>query len=138
MSERPADRYGIAPRRNRRWLPYALGLVVILAGLGVAYVGYKNFGPQDIEPDRVGYDIIDDHTMSVDFKVTRKDPGKPVVCWVRAMSGDTDEVGRREVLVPASTSGTVRINTTLRTTARAGAGNVYGCSDKVPAYLRAE
>ncbi|WP_405485724.1 DUF4307 domain-containing protein [Nocardia sp. NBC_00511] len=137
MSERPADRYGDKPRQNRRWLPYALGLVVVLAGLGVAYLGYKTYGPQAIEPDRVGYTIVDDSNTSVDFKVTRKNPGTPVVCFVRAMDGDTDEVGRREVLVPGSDSGTVLVTTTIKTSRRAGAGNVYGCSDKVPAYLRA-
>ncbi|WP_067703223.1 DUF4307 domain-containing protein [Nocardia jejuensis] len=136
MTERPADRYGIKPSRNRRWLPYALGAVVVVAGTGVAYLGYQQYGPQDIEPDRIGYEVIDDSTISVDFKVTRKDPSKPVVCYIRAMDGDTLEVGRREVLIPASDSGTVRLNTTLRTTSRAGAGNIYGCSDKVPAYLR--
>ncbi|GAB2505475.1 DUF4307 domain-containing protein [Nocardia heshunensis] len=137
MSERPADRYGIAPRKNRRWLPWALGAVVILAGLGVSYLGYRTYGPQAIEPDRIGYEIVDDHTTTVDFKVTRKDPGQAVVCFVRAMDGDTDEVGRREILVPGSDAGTVRVVTTIKTTRRAGAGNVYGCSDHVPAYLRA-
>ncbi|AYF72824.1 DUF4307 domain-containing protein [Nocardia yunnanensis] len=137
MSERPADRYGIAPKKQRRWLPWALGAIVIAAGLGVSYLGYRTYGPQDIEPDRIGYSIIDDSTVSVDFKVTRKDPGTPVVCFVRAMDGDTDEVGRREILVPASDSGTVRVVTEIKTTRRAGAGNVYGCSDHVPAYLRA-
>ncbi|MVU81758.1 DUF4307 domain-containing protein [Nocardia sp. ET3-3] len=137
MSERPADRYGIAPRKQRRWLPWALGAVVILAGLGVSYLGYRTYGPQAIEPDRIGYTIVDDSTVSVDFKVTRKDPGTPVVCFVRAMDGDTDEVGRREILVPGSDSGTVRVVTEIKTTRRAGAGNVYGCTDHVPAYLRA-
>ncbi|MFE2998874.1 DUF4307 domain-containing protein [Nocardia sp. NPDC059246] len=137
MSERPADRYGITPRKTRRWLPYALGAVVILAGLGVSYLGYRTYGPQAIEPDRIGYTIVDDSTVSVDFKVTRKDPGQAVVCFVRAMDGDTDEVGRREILVPGSDSGTVRVVTTIKTTRRAGAGNVYGCTDHVPAYLRA-
>ncbi|MEV6767286.1 DUF4307 domain-containing protein [Nocardia sp. NPDC051030] len=137
MTERPADRYGIRPSKNRRWLPFALGAVVILAGLGVAFMGYKTYGPKDIEPDRLGYTVLDDSTVSVDFKVTRKDPSKPVVCFIRAMDGDTNEVGRREVLIPPSDSGTVRLTTTLRTVARAGAGNIYGCSEKVPAYLRA-
>ncbi|MET9485817.1 DUF4307 domain-containing protein [Nocardia sp. NPDC006630] len=136
MSERPADRYGSPHRKTPRWLPLVLGAVVVLAGLGIAYVGYKQYGPKDIEPDRIGYTVVDDHTVDVDFKLTRKDPGKAVVCFVRAMSADSDEVGRREVLIPPSDSGTVRLTTTIKTTARAGAGNVYGCSDQVPAYLR--
>ncbi|WP_067710749.1 DUF4307 domain-containing protein [Nocardia yamanashiensis] len=137
MTERPADRYGIAPRKTRRWLPFALGAVVILAGLGVAWMGYKTYGPKDIEPERLGYTVFDDSTVEVDFKVTRKDPSQPVVCYIRAMDPDSVEVGRREVLVPGSDSGTVRLTTTLKTTARAGAANIYACDDKVPAYLRA-
>ncbi|MRH86661.1 DUF4307 domain-containing protein [Nocardia sp. SYP-A9097] len=137
MSERPAGRYGAARRKTPRWMMYAISAVVIIAGLGVAYVGYKQYGPKDIEPDRIGYTVVDDSTVEVDFKVTRKDPDTPVVCIVRAMTADSEEVGRREVLVPASDSGTVRLTTTIKTTGRAGAGNVYACSDDVPAYLRA-
>ncbi|WP_067573591.1 DUF4307 domain-containing protein [Nocardia acidivorans] len=137
MSERPAGRYGAARRKTPRWMMLAIGAVVIIAGLVVSYVGYKQYGPKDIEPDRLGYTVVDDATVEVDFKVTRKDPGKPVVCIVRAMTADSEEVGRREVLIPASDSGTVRLTTTIKTTARAGAGNVYACTDDVPAYLRA-
>ncbi|WP_330185094.1 DUF4307 domain-containing protein [Nocardia sp. NBC_01503] len=137
MSERPAGRYGAARRKTPRWMMFAIGAVVIIAGLVVSYVGYKQYGPKDIEPDRLGYTVVDDATVEVDFKVTRKDPGKPVVCIVRAMTADSAEVGRREVLIPASDSGTVRLTTTIKTTARAGAGNVYACTDDVPAYLRA-
>lgn len=136
MSERPADRYGVERRKTPRWLPFALTAAVIVLGTVVAYVGFKQYGPQDIEPERLGYTVVDDSTVSVEFKLTRDDPAKPVVCYVRAMDGDGSEVGRREVLVPASESGTVKLTTTLRTSARAGAGNVYGCSDQVPAYLR--
>ncbi|WP_307817553.1 DUF4307 domain-containing protein [Nocardia acididurans] len=136
-SERPADRYGISRRKTPRWLPYALGVFVIAAGVVVAFLGYRTYGPKDIEPERLGYTVVDDSTVDVDFKVTRQDPGKPIVCYVRALTGDSTEVGRREVLIPASDSGTVRLTTRLRTTERAGAANIYGCSDKVPAYLRA-
>lgn len=137
MSERPADRYGIRPRKNRRWLPWALGPIVLVGGLVVAYLGFRTYGPQDIEPERLGYTVVDDSTVTIDFKVTRKDPGTAVACIVRAMDGDTDEVGRREILVPGSDAGTVRMDTTIKTARRAGAANVYGCTEHVPAYLRA-
>ncbi|MGY5283502.1 DUF4307 domain-containing protein, partial [Nocardia gipuzkoensis] len=45
----PADRYGTRPRKRRRWVVPALGVVVVLAGLGVAYLGYQKYGPDDIE-----------------------------------------------------------------------------------------
>ncbi|KZM71764.1 DUF4307 domain-containing protein [Nocardia terpenica] len=137
-ASRVADRYGRSRRGPRRWVAYALGAVVVLLGLGVAYVGYRNFGPQDIEPDQLGYAIVDDSTLTVHFKVTRKHPDQAVVCFVRAMDADGSEVGRREVLIPPSPSGTVELNPTVRSTARPANGNIYGCSNKVPAYLRPE
>lgn len=136
-SDRVSDRYGAAPRRTRRWIPIALGIVVVIAGLIVAYVGYRSYGPQDIQPDELGYDLVDDSTVTVHFKVTRKHPGQPVVCVVRGMDTEGSEVGRREVLVPGSNSGTVELTTPVRTTARPANGNIYGCSDQVPAYLKA-
>ncbi|WP_280271411.1 DUF4307 domain-containing protein [Nocardia wallacei] len=136
-AERVADRYGTGPRRRRRWLPYLLGAVVVLAGLIVAYAGYRQFGPEDIEPDQLGYTIANDSTLDIHIKVTREHPDRPVVCFVRAMDSDQAEVGRREVLIPPSTSGTVELTATIRTTGRPAAGDIYGCSDKVPAYLRA-
>ncbi|GAB4588841.1 DUF4307 domain-containing protein [Nocardia sp. IFM 10818] len=114
-----------------------LGAGVLIAGVIVAYLGYQQYGPKDIEPERIGYTVVDDSTVEVDFKLTRKNPETPVVCYVRALDADGVEVGRREVLVPASTDGTVRLTTVVKTIERAGAGNIYGCSEKVPAYLRA-
>ncbi|AHH21335.1 hypothetical protein NONO_c65650 [Nocardia nova SH22a] len=134
---RVSDRYGSAPRRNRRWIPIALGIVVVIAGLIVAYVGYRQYGPKDIQPDQLGYDLVDNSTVTVHFKVTRKHPEQPVVCVVRGMDTEGSEVGRREVLVPGSDSGTVELNTTVKTTSRPANGNIYGCSGEVPPYLRA-
>ncbi|MFI9508969.1 DUF4307 domain-containing protein [Nocardia sp. NPDC052566] len=132
-----ADRYGAAPRKLPRWFPLVLGVVVVLAGLGVAYLGYDKYGPKDIESEQLGYVVVDDSTLSVRLKVTRKDPAKPVVCFVRAMNGDTVEVGRREVLIEPSASGTVEVSTTVRSSSRPSSGSIYACTDQVPKYLRA-
>lgn len=136
-SDRVSNRYGTGPARNRRWVPIALGIVVVILGLIVAYVGYRQYGPKDIEPDQLGYDVVDDSTLTVHFKLTRKNPEQPVVCLVRGMDTEGSEIGRREVLIPGSDSGTVELTTTVRTTARPANGNIYGCSDQVPAYLKA-
>ena len=86
--DRRADRYGTTPRPTRRWIPFALGAVVLAAGLGVAYVGFQKYGPVDIDAEQLGYTVVDDSTISVHLKVTRKDPQQPVVCFVRAMARD--------------------------------------------------
>ncbi|WP_280242614.1 DUF4307 domain-containing protein [Nocardia abscessus] len=133
----PADRYGTRPRKRRRWVAPALGVVVVLAGLGVAYLGYQKYGPDDIEAEQLGYVVVDDSTMTIRLKVTRADPQRPVVCFVRAMARDGSELGRREVLVEPSGSGTVELSTVVRSSARPASGSVYACSDQVPGYLRA-
>ncbi|MEV6278006.1 DUF4307 domain-containing protein [Nocardia sp. NPDC051832] len=136
-SARHADRYGEVPRAGRPWIPWALSIAVVVAGIGVAFLGYQKYGPKDIEAEGLGYQQIDDSTMTVRFKVTRKDPQQPIVCFVRVMSSDSAEIGRREVLIPPSDSGTVEMTTTVRSSSRPSAGNVYGCADQVPGYLRA-
>ncbi|WP_063036517.1 DUF4307 domain-containing protein [Nocardia pseudovaccinii] len=135
--DRRADRYGTTPRPTRRWIPFALGAVVLAAGLGVAYVGFQKYGPEDIDAEQLGYTVVDDSTISVHLKVTRKDPQQPVVCFVRAMARDGSELGRREVLIEPSGSGTIELTTTVRASDRPVSSSVYGCSDDVPKYLRA-
>ncbi|MFC9893744.1 DUF4307 domain-containing protein [Nocardia sp. NPDC127579] len=135
---RHADRYGEVPRVRRPWIAVALSAAVVVAGVGVAALGYQKYGPKDIEAEGLGYQQIDDSTMTVRFKVTRKDPGQPVVCFVRVMSSDSAEIGRREVLIPPQEAGTVELTTTVRSSSRPSAGNVYGCTDQVPPYLRTE
>ncbi|PXX68708.1 uncharacterized protein DUF4307 [Nocardia tenerifensis] len=134
---RPTDRYGTKPPVRRRWLPLVLGVVVVLLGAGVAFIGYQKYGPKDIEAEQLGYTIDDDATVTVRIKVTRKDPARPVVCFVRAMARDSVEVGRREVLIEPSTSGTIEQTTTVKASARPASSSIYGCSSDVPSYLRA-
>ncbi len=131
------DRYGAPSRRTPRWVVPVLGVGVVVLGLIIAYVGYKNLGPKDIDPDQLGYTVVNDSTVQAHFKVTRTHPQRPAVCFVRAMDKDGGEVGRREVLIPPSTSGTVEMKVTVRSIARPAASDVYGCSAVVPPYLRA-
>ncbi|MFB8281766.1 DUF4307 domain-containing protein [Nocardia colli] len=135
--QRPTDRYGTRPPVQRRWLPLALGVVVVLLGCGVAFVGYQKYGPKDLESEQLGYTVVDDSTMTIRIKVTRKDPAQPAVCFVRAMARDSVEVGRREVLIEPSTSGTIEQTTTVKTSSRPASSSIYGCSSQVPSYLRA-
>ncbi len=135
--DRRADRYGTTPRPTRRWITFALGVVVLAAGLGVAYLGFRTYGPKDIDPEQLGYTVVDDSTISVHFKVTRKDSQQPAVCFVRAMARDGSELGRREVLIAPSDSGTIELTTIVRASARPVSSSIYGCSHDVPKYLRA-
>ncbi|MBW0273255.1 hypothetical protein ATM97_24540 [Nocardia sp. MH4] len=135
---RHADRYGTKPPARRTWVLVVLGIGVLVAGVGVAFLGFQKYGPKAIETEQLGYVVVDDATLTVRMKVTRDDPRQPVVCFVRAMDRDSAEVGRREVLVPGSDSTSVQVTTTVRSSARPSAGDIYGCTDQVPGYLRAE
>lgn len=136
---RPTDRYG--SRRSgtsSRLLVYLLGAAVVFAGIGVAYVGYERFGPKELEGEQISYDAIDDSTMNMTFAVTRKDPSRAVVCIIRARSKDGSETGRREVYIAPSNSGTVQVESTIRTSRPPAIADVYGCSFDVPGYLKTE
>ncbi|WP_328388129.1 DUF4307 domain-containing protein [Nocardia sp. NBC_00416] len=136
--DRYADRYGHrGTRPNRRLIGAVLTGVVILAGIGVAYLGWAKFGPEDIESEQLGYTVLDDSSVEVEIRLTRADPSEPVVCLVRAMSRDLMEVGRREVLVqPTAGEKTVRVSTVVRASERPASTAIYTCTDSVPGYLR--
>lgn len=138
VGARPADRYGATATRRPKWLVPLIALIVLVVGGTVAYLGFQKYGPREIEADELGYTVVDDSTVSLRFKVTRTDPERDVVCFVRAMDRDTVEVGRREVLITGSEHGTVELTTDIRTSSRPSSGSVYGCSANVPEYLRAQ
>ncbi|WP_068280826.1 DUF4307 domain-containing protein [Aldersonia kunmingensis] len=133
----PADRYPSATgrRRSSRWVIVLLGVLVVALGIGIAYVGYREFGVKEIEGKQVSFEVVDDSTLTIKMGVTRQDPSRPAVCIVRARSRQGDETGRREVYVAPSDSGTVQFDVPIRTSRPPVIGEVYGCSFDVPAYL---
>jgi Domain of unknown function (DUF4307) len=128
----PEDRYGT--RRRPRWVLPLLVAAVLLAGLGVAIVGYRSIGSPPIEGRQTAFQVIDDGSVWIRFQVVRKQPERPAVCIVRARSRDGEETGRKEVYVPAGAR-SVLAETVLRTSRRPVTGEVFGCSYEVPAYL---
>lgn len=139
MIERPAARYGRQrlARSSRRRLVAALFVVIVAAGVALAFVGYQRLGTAEVKGELGGYRLLGDDTVEVTVSVTREDPSRPAVCIVRARSVDGAEVGRREVLVPPSTADTVVVSTIVKATRQPVVGDVYGCGTDVPAYLRA-
>lgn len=135
-----ADRYGRAPRPMRwRRIGALLTGVVVLAGIGIAYLGWTKFGPKDIESEPLGYTVLDESSVELRIRLTRSDPSVPVVCVVRAMSRDLVEVGRREVVIaPSGKDKTVQVSTVIEAGERPASAAIYTCSDKVPGYLRTE
>jgi len=134
----PQTRYarGPWPPASRRRAIIALAVMGVTAGVVVALVGYLRLGRSDVEGTLAGYRLIDQQTVSVTISVTRSDPSRPVDCIVRVRAKDGSETGRREVLVPPSTQATVQVTTTVKSSQPPAMGDVYGCGDDVPGYLR--
>lgn len=133
------DRYGPQPksRLRRRWIIVGSTVFILVAGVAVAFVGYQRLGRSEVAGSLASYKLVDDETVEVTITVTREDPSQPAVCIVRGRSKDGSETGRREVLVPPSTSESVQVTTVVKTARPPVMGDVYGCGLDVPAYLGA-
>ncbi|WP_319435531.1 DUF4307 domain-containing protein [Mycobacterium sp. RTGN5] len=127
-------RQGLPPATRRR-VAFALGVLVLAAGVVLALIAYQRFEGNDVEGTIATYQVIDDQTVSVTISVTRKNPSQPVHCIVRVRSHDGDETGRREILVPPSQAATVQVTTLVKSYKRPFVGDIYGCGTDVPAYL---
>ncbi|AQT78953.1 hypothetical protein B1R94_06255 [Mycolicibacterium litorale] len=133
----PESRYGRPGLRpaTRRRVAFALGVLVLAAGVVVALIAYQRFEGNAVEGKIASYEVIDDQTASVTISVTRKDPSRPAHCIVRVRSHDGAETGRREILVPPSDAATVQVTTTLKSYKPPFVGDIYGCGTDVPGYL---
>ncbi|MEZ5210674.1 MULTISPECIES: DUF4307 domain-containing protein [unclassified Gordonia (in: high G+C Gram-positive bacteria)] len=120
---------------RRRWF-IICSVVVLIAGVVIAYIGYRQFGDPDVSGQATAHEVLSSDTVSVQYTVNRKDPHKAVACVVRARAQDGSEVGRREVLIPASDDIQVGARTDVYTSRPAVIGEVFGCTTAVPAYLR--
>ena len=113
----PPGRYGRRrePQPRRRWLVFVLAALVGVAGLAVAWQLYRQYGPQEYEPQVQRFYGIADDGITVEF-VVRKDADKRATCSVRARSSRGEEVGLAQVDVPegAETLVTYRLATSDR------------------------
>lgn len=133
----PEARYGRQrlSRHSRRYLAIALGVLTVLAGIGLAVAGYQRLGSSEVKGEIAAYELIDNETVDVTISVTRDDPSQPVVCIVRARSKDGSETGRREFVVPPSDQTTVQVTAVVKTSKPPVTGDVYGCGTDIPGYL---
>ena len=133
---RPSGRYPDAhdPRRTRLILTVGL-VVVVIAGLAIAWIGYQKFARQPVTGTSAGYQVVSDSTVEVQVTVTRTDPSRAVSCVVYAKDRDAAEVGRREFYVPPSNDSVIVVTSEVRTARPAAVGDVFGCGTDVPGYL---
>jgi hypothetical protein len=126
--DRDPERYG----RQARTMPsrrvmIAGAVLTVLAGLGLAVLGYHNLGDPPIDGEVLGWGPTQDPTMlSVRFAVHRDHPDQRAACVLRARSRDGAEVGRLEIAVPPGTHD-VAVTSSLPITAPAVVAEVYSC-----------
>jgi hypothetical protein len=128
----PPGRYGHrrdpAAQRRRRLVTFALGALVVLAGVGIAYKLYRQYAVAPYQVINVATSNLSDSSLTVHFTVSLP-AGQGARCTVAGHTRDGHEVGRAEIDVPANgPSGTsADVTYTLATSARAVTGEVPGC-----------
>ena len=121
-------RYGrsTSTRRRTRLIAIVAGAVGLLAV--IAWVVWGGLlGPDaSLEARDLGYDIVDDSLVRVDFEVTA-DAGSEVGCAVQALNESFTVVGWKVVELPASQQRTRSFSEDVRTTELAVSGLIYRC-----------
>ena len=125
--ERPADRYGDRPPnpRRRALLAVVVGGLVLLAVAGWIWVAVVRSAPP-VRSELLGFQTVSPASVEIRFSVVR-DPGLSVACVLRARGAGGEEVGRRQVLLPADGTAQVELTSTVRTTGLAVTGEVLAC-----------
>jgi hypothetical protein len=122
------ERYGRTRRRTRRdrvilWSVGAAFVVVFTAW--VVWAGLDR-STASIETRDLGYTVVDDHSVTVDFEVSVP-TGTPLSCAVQALNTDFTIVGWKVVDLPPSRDYTRTFSETLRTTGPTTQGLIYRC-----------
>jgi Domain of unknown function (DUF4307) len=115
-------------QRRRRWISYALSVLVMIAGVGIAYKLYQQYAQAPYQVRIISVTNLNDNQVTVLFEVT-KPAGQPALCTVLGHTRDGEQVGSAEVVVPSGgpTETTSRITYTLATTKRPVTAEVPGC-----------
>ncbi|WP_211212895.1 DUF4307 domain-containing protein [Actinopolyspora mortivallis] len=129
----PEGRYGSRGGAQRRWPVRLSAGLVLLAGVLVAVIAYRNLGSAPIQGKASSFEVGQD-SVRITLEVRRDDPAKAAECVVRARARSGREVGRGEVYIPPGQPTTYH-RTELTTSAPPVTGEVFGCSYEIPSYL---
>ncbi|WP_175985823.1 DUF4307 domain-containing protein [Microbacterium tenebrionis] len=117
------ERYG---RTRRRRLPWIVGILLVIAVVGV--FGWMTFmqSANSVDADDLGFEVADEHSVTVRFQVTGGQ-GKDVACAIEALDEEFGIVGWKIVEIPASEEHLQQLSTTVPTVAEATTGLVNSC-----------
>jgi hypothetical protein len=125
-AEVPAGRYGpSADARADRKLKIVAVVLGALVAVGVGWYGYRTLTGNEISAQVVAFQAVSDQSVEIHLEV-HKDAGTTVVCTLRSVDADHNEVGRKDVRL-AQHAKEVDTLVTLRTTARGETGELVGC-----------
>jgi|GEM_PF-39620 len=111
-------------RRVSKWLTGLAALVVVVAGVAIAYKLYDQYGDREYHGQVLAFDTAED-SVSITFEVY-KPAGESAVCRVRARSADGAQVGMAEVMITA-TEPRLTVEYTLMTTDKPVTGELQRC-----------
>ncbi|SDP18754.1 protein of unknown function [Actinopolyspora xinjiangensis] len=132
----PEGRYGArGSGRGGRWPAWPAIALVIVLGVALSVLAYRNFGSAPIEGKASRFDIRGENSVHITLEVRRDEPARPAECVVRSRGVSGKEAGRKEVYIPPGETTTYR-ETVLTTSESPVTGEVFGCSYDVPNYLR--
>ena len=136
---RPEARYGRAATVPRVAASggIALGVLVVAAGIAVAFAGYQRLGTSDVSGSLAGYQVIDHETASVTISVTRSDPVAAGGLHRAGSREGRQRNGQTRGSGPAVGGGHGAGDHDGEILTAAGDGGLYGCGANVPSYLRA-
>ncbi len=117
------ERYG---RTRRRRLPWIVGILLVIAVVGV--FGWMTFmqSANSVDADDLGFEVADEHSVTVRFQVTGGQ-GIDVAGAIEALDEECGIVGWRIVEIPASDEHLQQLSTTVPTVAEATTGLVNSC-----------
>ncbi|WP_223207911.1 DUF4307 domain-containing protein [Actinopolyspora erythraea] len=132
----PEGRYGTRRTgRGGRWPAWLATALVLVLGIALSALAYRNLGSAPIDGKASRFDIRDEDSVHITLEVRRDDPSRPAECVVRSRGVSGKEAGRKEVYIPPGETTTYR-ETVLTTSEAPVTGEVFGCSYDVPNYLR--
>lgn len=130
------DRYGESRNSNfaGKILVIIFAAMIIAAGVYI-FSMLTRTSEASVTAVETNGEIVSDSKLTSQIDVTRDDPSQAAYCIVTALNYSKDEVGRREIFIPAGGDKITRYSMDIQTRERGHAAKVYGCSTTIPPHL---
>lgn len=133
----PQAKYNQATKQPVNKVIAALIFCLVFAVGVVVWRIYTNNTSGTVEGSMVSFSRSSDDSpvLDVTFDVSRSNPEQDAYCIIQALDFAKNEIGRRDVFLPAASEQNQRVKVQVTTSGIPVAAKIYGCGDSVPAYL---